>query len=190
MLQPAQSAPNTQKFSTTPNTYTPSKTVSAPMEQATIGRSVTIKGEVSGSESLFIDGRIEGTINFADNRITIGRNGSVTANINAKEVVIMGTVKGNIQCTDRLDIRSEGSLIGDVITQRISVEDGAMLKGAVEVRTAPQKAEKPQAQSSKTSEPAKPVAVEQPKAAAVAAAGAGSSVALLPGSQVIYKETN
>jgi cytoskeletal protein CcmA (bactofilin family) len=105
------------------------------MEQATIGRSLVIKGEVSGSESLYIDGTIEGTINFTDNRITIGRNGHVAANINAKELVIMGTVKGNVECTDRLDIRSEGSLTGDVITERISVEDGAIMAGNIEVRT-------------------------------------------------------
>ena len=94
--------------------FSPSKTVSVPVEQATIGRSVVIKGEVSGTESLYIDGRIEGTVNFADHRVTIGRNGSVAANITAREVVILGKVQGNIQCTDRLDIRSEGALTGDV----------------------------------------------------------------------------
>src|SRR5205823_12646296 len=101
MLYPSEN--NTQKSSqpTTPS-YTPVKTVGSPVEQATIGRSVVIKGEVSGSESLYIDGRIEGTINIADSRVTIGRNGSVAANINAREVVIMGKVAGNIQCTDRL----------------------------------------------------------------------------------------
>ena len=132
-----------QKFSNTPTTpYTPTKTAGAPMEQATIGRSLVIKGEVSGSESLYIDGTIEGTINFADNRITIGRNGHVAANINAKELVIMGTVKGNVECTDRLDIRSEGSLTGDVITERISVEDGAIMTGSIEVRTSAQQKKK------------------------------------------------
>jgi len=78
------------------------------MEQATIGRSLVIKGEVSGSESLYIDGRIEGTINIAENRVTIGRNGVVAANISGREVVILGKVTGNVQCLDRLDIRSEG----------------------------------------------------------------------------------
>ena len=112
----------------------PLKTASASVEQATIGGSVVIKGEVSGSESLYIDVRIEGTVNFADNRVTIARNGSVAANISAGEVVILGKVQGNIQCSDRLEIRSEGSLTGDVVTQRISVEDGAMLKGSVQVR--------------------------------------------------------
>jgi cytoskeletal protein CcmA (bactofilin family) len=161
MLQPSDS-PKSQ-FSSNPN-FSPGKTVSVPVEQATIGRSVVIKGEVSGSESLYVDGRIEGSLNFADNRVTIGRNGSVAANISAREVVILGKVQGNIQCTDRLDIRSEGSLTGDVITQRISVEDGAVLKGSVQVRAVEHKNEKSQAQAQ-----AKPAATEQPKAAAAVA---------------------
>jgi hypothetical protein len=72
------------------------------MDQANIGRSLVIKGEVTGAESLFIDGRVEGTINFPGNRVTIGRNGNVAANITAKEVVIMGKVQGNVECADRL----------------------------------------------------------------------------------------
>jgi cytoskeletal protein CcmA (bactofilin family) len=170
MLQPPQNPANTPKFSPNPNSFAPIKTVTAPMEQATIGRTLVIKGEVSGGESLYIDGRIEGTINLNDNRVTIGRNGTVAANINAREVVIMGKVTGNIECTDRLDIRSEGSLTGDVVTQRISVEDGAFLKGSVQVRAAEHKQEKAQHQAqtqAKAAEPAKP-------AAAAAAAGAGA----------------
>jgi cytoskeletal protein CcmA (bactofilin family) len=127
------------------------------MDQANIGRSLVIKGEVSGAESLFIDGRIEGTISFPDNRVTIGRNGSVAANISAKEVVIMGKVQGNVECTDRLDIRSEGVLAGDVITHRISVEEGAILKGGVEVRNPEKKDQKTQNQV-KTVEPPKALA--------------------------------
>ena len=119
---------------------TPIKPMTSPMDQATIGRSVVIKGEVSGSESLYIDGRIEGTVTFADNRVTVGRNGVVVANINAREVVIMGKVTGNIECTDRVDIRSEGSLTGDIVSQRISIEDGALLKGAVQVKSSEIKA--------------------------------------------------
>ena len=134
MLQSTQNQGNAPKYSPSPNTFTPPKNISSSMEQATIGRSVVIKGEVSGAESLYVDGRIEGTVNFADSRVTIGRSGVIVANINAKEVVIMGTVTGNIHCTDRLDIRSEGSLTGDVVTPRICVEDGAVLKGGVEVR--------------------------------------------------------
>ena len=166
MLQPADNSSTKSQFSSNPNSYTPVKTVGAPLEQATIGRSLVIKGEVSGSESLYIDGRIEGTINLTDNRVTIGRNGSVAANITAREVVIMGKVTGNIQCSDRLDIRSEGSLTGDVSTQRISVEDGAVLKGSVQVRAAEQKHDKAQPQSH--TQP-KPAATEPPKAAAATA---------------------
>src|SRR6266853_4963351 len=126
-----------------PNSYNPVKTVSSPVEQATLGRSLVIKGEISGSESLYIDGRIEGKISLPDNRVTIGRNGSVQASITAREIVIMGKVNGNIECGDRVDIRSEGSVTGDVSTVRISVEDGAVLKGGIQVRSE-QKQEKVQ----------------------------------------------
>jgi cytoskeletal protein CcmA (bactofilin family) len=163
MLQP----PDSQKSQSPSNPYTPSKTVSVPVEQATIGRSVVIKGEVSGTESLYIDGRIEGTVNFSEHRVTIGRNGSVAANISAREVVILGKVQGNIQCSDRLDIRSEGALTGDVITQRISVEDGAILKGSVQVRAVEHN--KSQAQKQAQAE-SKPAVSEQSKAAAGAGA--------------------
>jgi cytoskeletal protein CcmA (bactofilin family) len=134
MLHSSDNAPKPQY---TPSTLNPApvKTMTAPIDQATIGRSVVIKGEVTGSESLYIDGRIEGTVTFTDNRVTVGRNGVVVANINAREVVIMGMVTGNIECSDRVDIRSEGSLTGDVVSQRISIEDGAMLKGAVQVKS-------------------------------------------------------
>jgi cytoskeletal protein CcmA (bactofilin family) len=115
--------------------------MTAPIDQATIGRSVVIKGEISGAESLYIDGRIEGTVSFGDHRVTVGRNGVVAANITAREVVIMGKVTGNIECSDRVDIRSEGSLTGDIVSQRISIEDGAILKGAVQVKSTEVKAD-------------------------------------------------
>lgn len=125
---------NAPKPQFTPSTLNPPvKTVTSPIEQATIGRTVVIKGEVTGSESLYVDGRIEGTLSFKDHRVTIGRNGSVQANISAREVVIMGKVTGNVECSDRVDIRSEGSLTGDVVSSRISVEDGAMLRGSVQL---------------------------------------------------------
>jgi cytoskeletal protein CcmA (bactofilin family) len=164
MLYPSDN--NSQK---SPQPSNPVKPATPPVEQATIGRSLVIKGEVNGSESLYIDGRVEGTVTIVDNRVTIGRNGTVAANINAREVVIMGKVTGNLQCTDRLDIRSEGSLTGDVVTQRISVEDGAVLKGSVQVRaTAEHKPEKAQAQHGKPIESAKPGVAEQSKAASAA----------------------
>jgi len=157
MLETPPSQPSTQKNSPA-TTYPPMKNLSAPMEQGAIGPSIVIKGEISGTEPLYIDGRIEGKINFASSRITVGRHGDVVANITAKEVVIMGTVKGNVDCSERLDMRAEGSLTGDVVTRLISVEAGAVMKGGIEVRTKPQqKEEKPQP-------PAKPVQSEAPKA--------------------------
>ena len=148
------------------NSYTPVKPATSPMDQGNIGRTLVIKGEVSGAESLFIDGRIEGTISFPDNRVTIGRNGNVAASIHAKEVVIMGKVQGNVECADRLDIRSEGVLAGDVITHRISVEEGAVLKGGVEVRTPEKKDQKTQNQQNQVK------TAEAPKAMAATAGNA------------------
>ena len=140
-----------------PNTFNPVKTVTAPVDQATIGRTLVIKGEISGSESLYIDGRIEGKIIMPESRVTIGRNGKVDASIQAREVVVMGKVTGNIECSDRVDIRAEGSVSGDISTVRISVEDGAALKGGIQVRSEGKKDSQPQ------------VKQEQPKAMAATA---------------------
>ena len=146
------------------NSYTPVKPATSPVDQAHIGRSLVIKGEVTGGESLFIDGRIEGTITVPGHRVTIGHNGNVVANIKAKEVVIMGKVQGNVECADRLDLRSESELSGDVITHRISVEEGAVLKGGIEVRDPEKKDQKTQEHGQHKQ--------EAPKATASTAGGA------------------
>jgi cytoskeletal protein CcmA (bactofilin family) len=117
----------------TPRPSTPAG-IPAAADQATIGKSLVVKGEVTGSESLYIDGKVEGAINLAGNRVTVGRNGQVAANISAREVVVLGKVRGNINASDRVDIRSEGSLTGDVSAQRISIEDGAFFKGGIDIR--------------------------------------------------------
>ncbi len=110
-----------------------------PQEQATLGKSLVIKGEVTGSESLYIDGRVEGSINLPGNRVTVGRNGVVSANIAAREIVILGKVRGNMTASDRFDIRSEGSLTGDIVAQRVSIEEGAYFKGGIDIRKPGQK---------------------------------------------------
>jgi cytoskeletal protein CcmA (bactofilin family) len=133
---PSSSTPPT--ISEAPAPSRPVSTTTA--DQATIGKSLVIKGEVTGSESLYIDGRVEGSINLAGNRVTVGRNGVVAANINAREVVVLGKVRGNLTASDRVDIRSDGSLTGDVVAARISIEDGAFFKGGIDIRKAGQKA--------------------------------------------------
>jgi cytoskeletal protein CcmA (bactofilin family) len=163
MLQSNEYTYNGRSNSNPPaNPNNPVKTVSAPVEQATIGRSLVIKGEISGTETLYIDGRVEGKITLTDNRVTIGRNGIVQADITARDVVVMGKVTGNIECTDRVDIRNEGVVNGNISTVRVSVEDGAVLKGGIEVKSGERKHQHQNQQPQTKS-------AEQPKALAAAA---------------------
>src|SRR5277367_2143287 len=131
---PSAPAMMTNEAPAAPRPVTATTTTTA--DQATIGKSLVIKGEVTGSESLYIDGRVEGSISLAGNRVTIGRNGVVAANINAREIVVLGNVRGNLTASDRVDIRSDGSLTGDVVAARISIEDGAFFKGGIDIRKA------------------------------------------------------
>jgi cytoskeletal protein CcmA (bactofilin family) len=143
-------APSFETAAATPARPTTAAAAVPSGEQATIGKSLIVKGEVSGSESLYIDGKVEGAINLPGNRVTIGRNGQVAANILAREIVVLGKVRGNCQASDRVDIRSEGSLTGDVIAARISIEDGAFFKGGIDIR-------KPGAEAKNA--PAEPIAI-------------------------------
>ena len=121
---------------TTPPVETVSRMGAPAGDQAVIGKGLFVKGEISGSESLYIDGKVEGAINLPGNRVTIGRNGQVSANVTAREVVVMGKVRGNVSASDRVDIRAEGALSGDVAAARISIEDGAFFKGGIDIRKA------------------------------------------------------
>jgi cytoskeletal protein CcmA (bactofilin family) len=144
MWKPSQSGPATPSFNPEPSR--PAQPASsaeypgrAPVtagDQASIGKGLFIKGEITGTESLFIDGKVEGTIALPGNRVTVGRNGQVAASITAREIVILGKVRGNIAASDRLDIRAEGALTGDVIAARISIEDGAYFKGGIDIKKA------------------------------------------------------
>src|SRR5690348_1355865 len=137
------SAPSAPAVTETAASSAPRPVAASTADQATIGKSLVIKGEVTGSESLYIDGRVEGSINLAGNRVTVGRNGVVAANINAREIVVLGKVRGNLTASDRVDIRSDGSLTGDVVAARISIEDGAFFKGGIDIRKGGQTGQKP-----------------------------------------------
>ena len=115
---------------------TTSSSASPAGEQASISKGLSIKGEITGTESLFIDGKVEGSINIPGNRVTVGKNGVVNASISAREIVVLGKLKGNVTATDRVDIRAEGALTGDVAAARISIEDGAFFKGGIDIRKA------------------------------------------------------
>jgi cytoskeletal protein CcmA (bactofilin family) len=100
---------------------------------AQIGKSVVVKGELSGSEDLYVDGQVEGSIALKGNSLTVGPNGQVKASVDAKGVVVQGKLDGNIQASDRVDLRKSAIVTGYISAQRISIEEGAYLKGKVEI---------------------------------------------------------
>lgn len=120
-------------------------------ESAHIGKSVAIRGELSGSEDLYIDGLVEGSIELQGNSLTVGPNGQVRANVSAKTVIIHGKLEGNIRASGQAELKKSAVTTGDIVTQRIAIEDGAYFKGKVEIN---RETVKP--------EPAKPVASTSP----------------------------
>ena len=100
---------------------------------ASIGKSVEIRGEVKGSEDLMIDGRVEGTITLTDSKLTIGPTARVDADVAARDVVILGVLNGNVTATVRVDLRKGGNLTGNVRAGRLSIEEGALVSGKVEL---------------------------------------------------------
>lgn len=133
---------------------------------ATIGKAVMIKGQIFSREDLVIDGEIEGTVEAQEHRVTIGPNGKVQATIKAREIVVLGAIHGNVEAADKIDIRKDAKLVGDIKTARIVIEDGAYFKGSIDIT----KAEIRQTQQPRAdrSQPA-----QQPQAGAPAPAAAG-----------------
>jgi cytoskeletal protein CcmA (bactofilin family) len=117
-------------------------------EFAHVGKSVVIKGELSGSEDLYIDGTVEGTIQLQGQNLVIGPNGHVHADISAKAVVVQGKLEGNIRASDRAELQKAAVVLGDIVTQRIAIEDGAYLKGKVEIQREAAKSNSPSASGS------------------------------------------
>ena len=130
-------------------------------EIATIGKSVVVKGELSGSEDLVVDGEVEGSIALRGQSLTIGPNGRVRANIEARNVILHGRVDGDIHASERVELRKSASLSGDITTARISIEDGAFFKGTIDIQKpepAPKIEPKPQVAAAAAVPPASPSA--------------------------------
>src|SRR6202011_6160870 len=106
---------------------------------ARLGASLHVKGEISGNEDLLIDGSVEGLIQLDERKLTVGPTAKVTADIIAREVVVYGNVKGNLRAKDRIEIKKDGSVNGDLTTSRIMIEDGAYFKGSIEIDKSPEK---------------------------------------------------
>lgn len=168
------------------------------VEQATLGSTVMIKGEISGAQALYIDGKVEGKIHFPGQRVTVGRNAFVNANIEAGAVIVMGHLTGNIESSERVDIRSEAVFNGEIVTHRISIDEGAMVKGSVRVtktgRTEGGPQEELKQQDRETAEPpslsvskpeAPPKPAEPPKPAPTAFGPQPTS--RVPGSKVLFE---
>jgi cytoskeletal protein CcmA (bactofilin family) len=135
---------------------------------ATIGKAVKVVGQIFTKEDLYVDGDVEGTIESQDNKVTIGPNGRVQASIRARDVIILGQVQGNVETSDKVDIRKDAKLVGDIVTSRISIEDGALFKGSIDIK----KAEPKPAASAPTPAVARPAEPHPAPAGATTTAGA------------------
>ena len=129
-----------------PTTYDPPSAAGS----ATIGKAVMIKGQIFSREDLVIDGEIEGTVEAHDHRVTVGPHGKVQAGVKAREIVVLGTINGNVEAAEKIDIRKDAKLVGDIKTSRIVIEDGAYFKGSIDITKegvkSPQKPIPPQQQ--------------------------------------------
>ena len=143
---------------------------------AVLGKSVILKGQIISREDLTIDGEVEGTVELKEHRLTIGPNGRVKASVKARELVVIGTIQGDVEITDKIDIRREAKLVGDIKTARVVIEDGAYFKGNIDIVR--QDAARP---ATSTLAPA-PASAPAPKpAAAASGASASSSSAVAAG---------
>jgi cytoskeletal protein CcmA (bactofilin family) len=100
---------------------------------ARLGPGLHVKGEITGNDDLVIEGTVDGLIQLDERKLTIGANAKVTADLIAREVVVYGSVKGNLRARDRIEIKKDGSVVGDLVTSRIMIEDGAYFKGSIEI---------------------------------------------------------
>jgi cytoskeletal protein CcmA (bactofilin family) len=135
--RPASAAPNPvseAKKEPTPVSTMPFKPESeSPRGSATIGKAVKINGQIFSKEDLYVDGDVEGNVELQEHKLTIGPNGKLQAGIRAREVVVLGQVHGNVEALDKIEIRKDARLVGDIKTARIIIEDGAYFKGSIDI---------------------------------------------------------
>jgi cytoskeletal protein CcmA (bactofilin family) len=134
-----------------------------------IGKSVVIKGELSGSEDLTIEGQVDGKIELRQNVLTIGPNGKIKAQVFAKSVIILGEVTGNVTASEKVDIRDNGSVDGDIAAPRVAIAEGAHFRGSIDMQRT---GAKPAEQKAETKTDARPAAASQPAQTSGAPAGA------------------
>lgn len=150
---------------------------------AHIGKSVLVKGELSGSEDLYLDGEVEGSIELRGHSLTIGPHGRVRANIHAKDVVVHGKVEGNVRGNERVELKKSAILVGDIFTQRIVIEEGAFFKGGIDIQK--DGAAKPEKEAKAVSSSAVAAGVSY---SAPAAAGHAASVSAAGQSSLLEKK--
>jgi cytoskeletal protein CcmA (bactofilin family) len=161
LTTPEQNAPRPMQPATQPVTRTaeaPRVESQRAVEVATIGKSVVVRGELSGSEDLYVDGSVEGSISLKGQSLTIGPNGQVRANLEARNVIVHGRVDGNVIASDRVDLRKSASLTGDISTARVAIEDGAYFKGTIDIQKAEPVTAKAEPKPQAVATPAEPVA--------------------------------
>ena len=130
---PAPAASQAKENTPMSSNPTPSHPASESRGPAIIGKSVMIKGQIFSREDLTIDGEIDGSVELHEHRLTVGPNGKLQAGVKAREVVVLGTIHGNVEASDKIDIRKDAKLVGDIKTARIVIEDGAYFKGSIDI---------------------------------------------------------
>ena len=125
-------------------------------DMVNIGKSVVIKGELSGSEDLTIEGHVEGRIDLKDHLLTIGPNGKIKAEVFAKAVVVLGEVTGNVTASEKVDIRDNGSVDGDIASPRVAIAEGAHFRGSVDMQRQGAAKAQPQGKPANAPQPAQP----------------------------------
>jgi cytoskeletal protein CcmA (bactofilin family) len=155
--------PAAQPQPTAGSTSRPEPSHNLEKDVVNIGKSVVIKGELTGSEDLTIEGQVEGTIQLRDHVLTIGPNGKIRAQVFAKAVIVLGEVNGNITASEKVDIKDNGSVDGDIISPRVAIAEGAHFRGSVDMQ---RKGAAPPAGKPAAAEAKAPAAAAAPQAAA------------------------